>query len=70
MRTCNAESQNGQQKVPILKQTTGLCPSRSYYSMIVIVAGIEPMTAATNEPHPTTSLYSGRQRKCRVYLYL
>ena len=56
MRTCNAESQNGQQKVPILKQTTGLCPSRSYYSMIVIVAGIEPMTAATNEPRPTTSL--------------
>ena len=28
-----AESQKGQQKVPVLKQTTELCPTRSYYSM-------------------------------------
>ena len=28
-----AESPKGQQKVPVLKQTTELCPTRSYYSM-------------------------------------
>ena len=26
-------AKKGQQKVPILKKTTGLCPSRSYYSI-------------------------------------
>ena len=30
---CNAEGLKGQQKVSILKKTTGLCPSRSYYSV-------------------------------------
>ena len=38
MCLCNADSQKckkkGQQKVPILKKTTGLYASRSYYSMI------------------------------------
>ena len=33
MRMCKAEIQKGQQKVQILKKTTVLCPSRSYYSM-------------------------------------
>ena len=34
MRTCNAESQKSQQKVPVLKETTGLCPSLCYYSTV------------------------------------
>ena len=28
-------AKKGQQNVPILKKTTGLCPSGSYYSMIL-----------------------------------
>ena len=35
MRTCNAESQ-----IPILKKTTGLCPSRSYYSLICAIQNL------------------------------
>ena len=34
MRTCHAERQNGHLKVSILKKTSGLCPFRSYYSII------------------------------------
>ena len=29
-------AKKGQQKVPTLMKTTGLCPSRSYYSMHIV----------------------------------
>ena len=34
MCTCNVESQYRSAKVSNLKKTTGVCPSRSYYSMV------------------------------------
>ena len=30
-------AKNGQQKVPILKKRTGLCPSRSHYYVLSVV---------------------------------
>ena len=42
MYTSNAESQQkGQQKVPILKKTTGLCPPRSVAMLTVDILGLE-----------------------------
>ena len=34
------EPKKGQQKVQMLKKMTGLCPSRSYYSMMSIVQAL------------------------------
>ena len=35
MRMCNAESQKRSAKGSKIKKTTGLCPCRSYYSMVL-----------------------------------
>ena len=37
---CNVESRKRTAKVQILKKTTGLCHSRSYYSMVIVLLSL------------------------------
>ena len=48
-------AKKGQQTVPILKKTAGLCPSRSYYSLIRTLS--QSSGQSDDIKHPTVQYF-------------
>ena len=47
-------AKKGQQKVPILKKTTGHCPSKSYYSIVCLYTLSQYSSTKSNKAKRTT----------------
>ena len=71
MHKCNAESQKDQQKVPILKKTSGLSPSISNYSLHIFVCRVLGKTRLSNHAYYThTNSRVGRFSVLKLNIFM